>query len=53
MKSYTIRQAKKNDGSENDDKTKNERVDACSPRAARRKYRKRHGLHPTHELVCE
>jgi len=52
MKTYKIKQAKNGDGSDNTDGPF-ERVEAVSPRAARRQFRKRHGLHPTHELICE
>ena len=52
MKTYRIKQAKKHDGSDNDDGPYTH-VEAVSPRAARRQFRKRNGLHPTHALICE
>ena len=53
MKAYKIRTAKKADGSENNDRETNTRIEAVSPRAARRQFRKGKGLHPTHELITE
>lgn len=53
MTAYMIRTAKKADGSENDDRKTNKRVESVSPRAARRQFRKSYALHPTTELICE
>jgi len=47
MTAYMIRKA------DDEDKTNNKRVEAVSPRAARRQYRKSNGLHPTTPLVCK
>ena len=53
MTTYMIRKANDEKGKPNDDKTQNKRVEAVSPRAARRQFRKSNGFHPTTELICE
>jgi len=47
MPAYMIRKA------DDEDKTNNKKVEAVSPRAARRQYRKSNGLHPTTALICK
>jgi len=48
-----IRKAKGEDGATNDNKHENKRVEAVSPRAARRQFCKSNSMHPTVELICE
>ena len=53
MTTYMIRKAKDEDGKPNDNKHENKRVEAVSPRAARRQFCKSNSLYPTAELICE